>query len=167
MFNFPANILRLCNNFGPRQFEEKFIPTIIRKLCEGEMVPVYGDGGQSREWMYVKDAVRKIKLVSNNLNDTEDYCIGSGTSKTNLELVHQINSLTEKQFDPIISFVADRIGHDRDYKMDSNKFNLNYKSDDTPFKRAIKETVDHYYGKTLLYTASHKETDLRRSHEYS
>ena len=167
MFNFPANILRLCNNFGPRQFEEKFIPTIIRKLCEGEMVPVYGDGSQSREWMYVKDAVRKIKLVGDNLNDTEDYCIGSGTSKTNLELVHQINCLTEKQFDPIISFVADRIGHDRDYKMDSSKFNLNYKSDDTPFKRAIKETVDHYYGKTLLYTASHEQTDLRRSHEYS
>ncbi len=157
MFGFKANILRLCNNYGPRQFEEKFIPVIINSILKSKDIPVYGDGGQKREWIYVKDAVKRIKMVAEANEDYDDYCVGGGELKTNLDIIKIINDLTGKTSEANIRFVADRIGHDRMYKMDSRKFNYKYKlqkegvSCDLPLEEGLRKTIE-YFEKSLLHS---------------
>tara|TARA_Y100000004_G_scaffold97408_2_gene109026 strand:+ start:1602 stop:2585 length:984 start_codon:yes stop_codon:yes gene_type:complete len=157
MHSLPVNILRLCNNFGPRQFEEKFIPTVIKNILSQQEVPVYGDGNQVREWIYVKDACEKIKSVCLNLDDFNDYGIGSGECKSNLEVVHQVNNLVHGSKTPKISFVKDRLGHDRKYKLDSSKFYLNYKKFDRGFNEGLKATVQHFICEEALSHLSNAE----------
>jgi len=157
MYSLPVNILRLCNNFGPRQFEEKFIPTVIKKILNHQEVPVYGDGNQVREWIYVKDACQKIKSVCLNLNDFNDYGIGSGECKSNLEVVHQVNDLVHGSKTPKISFIKDRVGHDRKYKLDSSKFYLNYEKFDRGFNEGLKATIQHFICEEALSHLSNAE----------
>ena len=111
MFNLKANILRFCNNYGPRQHQEKFVPVVINKILKGESVPVYGDGLQSREWIFVKDAVKRITMVLNKKSDFNDYCIGSNETETNLNIIKTINNLTGTPKSARIEFVKDRVGH--------------------------------------------------------
>lgn len=157
MYSLPVNILRLCNNFGPRQFEEKFIPTVIKKILKQQKVPVYGNGNQIREWIYVKDACQKIKSVCLNLDDFNDYGIGSGECKSNLEVVHEVNSLVHGSKTPKISFIEDRVGHDRKYKLDSSKFYLNYKKFDRGFDEGLKATIQHFISEEALSHLSNAE----------
>jgi dTDP-glucose 4,6-dehydratase len=156
MFGLNANILRLCNNYGPRQFEEKFIPVVIKNILNNNKIPVYGDGKQRREWIYVKDAVKRIKMIATKSDDTDDYCIGSGELKTNLDIIKTINDLTGRLSDGNIQFVPDRVGHDRTYKMDSRKFNYQYKEaqvGDLPLKEGLKKTL-HYFEKSPTHTSA-------------
>ena len=111
-YGLPYIITRTCNNFGVRQHGEKFIPTIIRSIKEGNLVPVYGDGQQSREWIWVEDNVRAIfDLMVKNPDDTIHH-IGSGYTMKNIDIV--------KMAGGVCDFVEDRLGHDRKYKLQSN-----------------------------------------------
>jgi dTDP-glucose 4,6-dehydratase len=112
---------RCCNNFGPNQFDEKLIPTIIKNLVNGKPIPVYGDGTNIREWIYVDDHNKSILELAEIGESGGVYNIGSGKEMTNLEMIADIGKILE--IDPIIKFVKDRQGHDFRYAISS----INYK----------------------------------------
>ena len=115
-FGLPYLITRTCNNFGIRQNKEKFIPTIIKSIKEDNNIPVYGDGEQIREWIWVEDNVKQIlKLMLSG--DTGIYNIGSGDIIKNIDIINEIGYILGKQ--PKYKFVEDRLGHDRRYHLDS------------------------------------------------
>ena len=115
-FGLPYVITRTCNNFGIRQHKEKFIPTIIRSVIEDKPIPVYGDGKQIREWIWVEDNVKEIlKLM---LYKEGTYNIGSGHTLQNIDIVSHIALLLGKT--PKYEFVEDRKGHDRRYTLDTD-----------------------------------------------
>ena len=116
-FGLPYVITRTCNNFGDRQHNEKFIPTIIRSIREDKPIPVYGDGKQIREWIWVEDNVKKILELM--LNDSIGiFNIGSGDCLQNIDIVSHIGKLLGKE--PNYKFVEDRLGHDRRYTLDTD-----------------------------------------------
>ena len=116
-FNLPYIITRTCNNFGIRQHEEKFIPTIINSIKNDKPIPVYGDGKQIREWIWVEDNVKQIlKLMLEP--DTGTFNIGSGDCLQNIDIIKHIGDLIGKE--PKYEFVKDRLGHDRRYTLDTD-----------------------------------------------
>jgi dTDP-glucose 4,6-dehydratase len=124
-YGLPYLITRTCNNFGEHQYEEKFLPTIARSINEGKPIPVYGDGLQVREWMYVYDNVKVIcDLMFDNeiVNDT--YNIGTTFRVTNLDIIKNISYVLNKEVD--IKFVKDRLGHDRKYGLNCTKLREYY-----------------------------------------
>jgi len=142
-------VTRCCNNFGPNQHTEKFIPTIIKSILSETPVPVYGKGINVREWIYVVDHCEMILSVLENGKHGEIYNIGSSVEMQNIDLVKMIGKymLAKKyvsKFD--IKFVKDRLGHDLRYAIDSTKVRRlsNYKPLHT-FEDNIKSTVDWYY----------------------
>jgi dTDP-glucose 4,6-dehydratase len=118
-YGLPYIITRSCNNFGPNQDPEKFIPKIFKSIQEGKEVPVYGDGKQSREWMHVDDNVGIILNLMLSGATNEIFNIGSGHHLTNLEVVGCIGELLNS--DVNYSYVPDRLGHDRVYSLDTSK----------------------------------------------
>lgn len=119
---FPAVITRCCNNYGPGQHVEKFIPTVLNCLREQRPIPLYGDGENVREWIHVSDHAEALWTVLNQGKKGEVYNIGSGEELTNLELVRCLCTLADEAADAcpghhlrLLSFVADRPGHDRRY----------------------------------------------------
>lgn len=141
--DIPVTITRTCNNFGPRQHEEKLIPKFIKKAIAGENLPLYGDGSNIREWIYVKDNCRAIDLVMHNGTPGEIYNIGSGVERTNLEVTRTIlNAVggSEQQ----ITFVEDRLGHDQRYALRTDKIrNLGWEPM-WGFEAGLKETISYY-----------------------
>lgn len=145
------------NNFGPRQHAEKLIPTIIRKAIAFESIPIYGNGLNIRDWLYVEDHCRAIDLVFHESDAGETYLIGGHNEKTNLEIVNDIceildgklsNKLEEKNmysFKNLITFVEDRSGHDFRYAIDSRKIQdeLGF-SFERDFLSHLEETVYWY-----------------------
>jgi len=113
-------ITRGSNTYGTGQFPEKIIPKFIRCALNGEKVPVYGDGLQSREWIHVSDHARGIWLAGNYKGDDRIFNIGSGVEITNLDLISRINHIRQ-DFQLVPKFVQDRLGHDRRYSLDSTK----------------------------------------------
>ena len=124
-FGLKLSIIRLCNNFGPYQFTEKFIPNVIIKSMQNLSVPVYGNGKNIREWMYVKDTCYAIEKIIKNFKNGEDFNIGSGIKVNNLKIIKIIEKSLNRKIN--IEFVDDRPGHDLRYSMNSNKFSLIYK----------------------------------------
>ena len=116
-----VNITRCCNNYGPRQHKEKFIPKIITNLIKGDKIPVYGTGKNIREWIHVIDHVEAIWKVFTTGKPGEIYNIGSENECTNLEIVELICDLMNKETKDVIEFVEDRKGHDFRYAIDSTK----------------------------------------------
>jgi dTDP-glucose 4,6-dehydratase len=115
-FNLPYLITRTCNNFGEHQHPEKFLPKIYQAVNNNNEIPVYGDGNQSREWIWVEDNVSVlIDLIFNENAINQIINIGSGVTYKNLELIQLISEVTQNK--PKIKFVADRLGHDRAYKL--------------------------------------------------
>ena len=115
-FGLPYVITRTCNNFGDRQHEEKFIPTIMKSIKQDKPIPVYGDGKQIREWIWVEDNVKEIlKLM---LYKEGTYNIGSGDCLQNIDIIKHIGDLIGKE--PKYEFVEDRKGHDRRYTLDTD-----------------------------------------------
>ena len=138
-----VNITRCSNNFGPRQDPEKLIPNFILKLTQGLKVPVYGDGLNVRDWLYVEDHCKGIYLALTKGISGEIYNIGGGTELTNLDLTSKLLSVLEKA-ESCIEFVEDRLGHDRRYSVDSSKIEkLGYTSSED-FEKNLKRTVDWY-----------------------
>jgi len=127
-YGFPVIIVRSSNNYGPFQFPEKLIPLLIRNALSGADLPVYGDGLQRRNWLYVGDNTRAILRVLEEGQIGSIYNVGTGEDRTNLEVVHTICSLLaeEKGIDlesllPHIKFIADRPGHDRRYALNTQR----------------------------------------------
>jgi dTDP-glucose 4,6-dehydratase len=127
-YGLPAIITNCSNNYGPNQHKEKFIPTIISKALRNEKIPVYGDGLNVRDWLYVDDHCNGINLVLQNGKIGEKYNIGGGTELPNIEVVRIILDMLGKSHD-LIEYVTDRPGHDRRYAIDCSKIEneLGYK----------------------------------------
>ena len=144
-FNSNISITRCCNNYGPNQHGEKFIPTIIRSLLEGKKIPVYGEGMNIREWIHVYDHCLGIWAVATN-GKRGVYNIGSEYELSNIELVDIICKKMGKDIDECVKFVEDRLGHDFRYSIDSSKidselfFELNYPD----FEKEIGEVIKYY-----------------------
>ncbi|MGG1861824.1 dTDP-glucose 4,6-dehydratase [Bacillus safensis] len=143
----PAMITRCSNNYGPYQHEEKLIPTIIRKAVNGENIPIYGDGQQIRDWLYVEDHARAVKQVLENGTAGQVYNIGGGNEKTNLDLTKTILSQLGISHDQI-AFIQDRKGHDRRYAIDASKLKgeLGW-TQETSFEEGIEKTINWYRAK--------------------
>jgi dTDP-glucose 4,6-dehydratase len=126
-FNFPANITRCSNNYGDYQFPEKLIPLMINNALSHKNLPVYGDGKQIRDWLYVKDHNRAIEMVLKKAKVGEVYNIGGNNEKENIYIVNKIiEVLREITGDnligtDLIEYVEDRLGHDRRYAIDHSK----------------------------------------------
>lgn len=119
-FGVDAVITRCGNNYGPRQFPEKLIPLMIANAMNDEPLPVYGDGKNVRDWIYVDDHCRAIRLAYENGRSGEAYNIGARNEQYNIDVVHAILDALGKTHD-LIRYVADRLGHDRRYAIDPTK----------------------------------------------
>jgi len=146
-YGLPYLITRTCNNFGEHQFEEKFLPTIARSIQEGKPIPVYGDGKQVREWMYVYDNVKVIcDFMFDDTVINQIMNIGTGFRVTNLEIINKIASILNKEVQ--IKHVEDRLGHDRKYGLLSKKMMWFYqnKEETIEFKN-LYDYLEEQYGK--------------------
>lgn len=132
-----------CNVMGPNQYPEKLIPLAITNLIEGKKIPLYGDGLNVREWIYVEDHSRAIEYILENATQGEVYNIGTGYELTNLDLITKLLQ-NMKASEESIEYVKDRPGHDRRYAIDSSKLrNLGW-SPYFDFDIAINKTIDWY-----------------------
>ena len=146
------------NNYGPQQHDEKLIPTIIRKALALEPIPIYGDGKNIRDWLYVLDHCVGIDLVYQTGKSGETYNIGGRNERDNLFIVNYICDTLDKlkarkdgkKYSELITFVKDRAGHDRRYAIDATKIEteLNWKADEN-FESGIKKTIEWYLKKYL------------------
>ncbi|MGV3278673.1 dTDP-glucose 4,6-dehydratase [Rickettsiales bacterium LUAb2] len=143
-FNLPVLITRCGNNYGEYQHKEKLIPLVINNLLNNKKIPLYGDGLNIRDWIYVKDHCYGIDLVLHNGTHGEIYNINSNEPKTNIDLIKVILSKLNKDTDTI-EYVTDRLGHDRRYAMDNSKITkqLGFSSKFT-FEKSIEHTINWY-----------------------
>lgn len=143
-YGLPINIVRPSNNFGPYQYPEKLIPVIITKALKNEKLPVYGDGRQIRDWLYVGDTVRAIDMVIHNGQVGEVYNIAGRNERENIMVIKEILGRLNKP-ESLISFVQDRPGHDRRYSLDDSKLRseLGFESLES-FESNLVKTVDWY-----------------------
>jgi len=152
-------ITNCSNNYGPKQHDEKLIPTIIRKVLAGESIPIYGDGKNIRDWLYVLDHCKGIDLVYHTGKEANVYNIGGRNERTNLQIVDAITTILDEKvpananigkesYKELITFVEDRAGHDRRYAIDATKLEdtLGWKADEN-FDTGIVKTVDWYLRK--------------------
>lgn len=142
-FKLPVMITRSSNNFGPYQYPEKVIPLFITNLLENKKVPLYGDGLNRRDWIYVLDNCRAIDLILHRGRIGEIYNIGSGNEITNAALTKKILKLMKKP-GSFIQYVKDRPGHDRRYALDSAKLRSLGFRPEFSFARALGLAVDWY-----------------------
>ena len=119
-YGLPITISNCSNNYGPYHFPEKLIPLAITNLVEGKPVPVYGDGQQVRDWLYVEDHARAIALILEKGKIGETYCVGGNGERENLWIVKQLLALLG-QDESVIEYVKDRAGHDRRYAINFDK----------------------------------------------
>ena len=154
-YGLPVLISNCSNNYGPNQHFEKMIPTIISSCILGEKIPVYGDGSQIRDWLYVVDHVEALHLILTEGSIGESYNVGGNNEISNIELVRTICNLLDQEdilkpnkvnsFLDLIRFVKDRPGHDQRYAIDSSKIagQLNWTPNST-FEDGIKKTIKWY-----------------------
>ena len=142
-YGLPVIVARSSNNFGPFQYPEKVIPLFITNLLRGQKVPVYGDGGNIRDWLFVEDNCRGIDLLLHKGKPGQIYNIGGGNHLSNLELTGKILSVMEKSGD-CIEYVNDRPGHDRRYALDSSKIKKLGWTPGVDFTAGIEKTLRWY-----------------------
>ncbi|CAM8664303.1 RfbB dTDP-D-glucose 4,6-dehydratase [Comamonadaceae bacterium] len=152
-YGLPVLTTNCSNNYGPHQFPEKLIPLLIVNAQAGKPLPVYGDGQQIRDWLYVKDHCSAIRRVLEAGVLGETYNVGGWNEKTNLDIVHTVCALLDelkpradgKPYKEQITFVTDRPGHDRRYAIDARKIEqqLGWKPAET-FETGIRKTVQWY-----------------------
>jgi dTDP-glucose 4,6-dehydratase len=147
-YKLPITISNCSNNYGPRQHREKLIPKIIECLLNNKKIPLYGDGLNIRDWIFVDDHCYGIWEVFENGRLGETYCIGGDCEKTNLQIIKDICFIIDKDPEQYIQYVADRKGHDYRYAIDNNKIQkeLNW-FPRTSFEDGIKKTIEWYYEK--------------------
>jgi len=154
-YGLPTVITNCSNNYGPYHFPEKLIPLVILNALAGKALPVYGDGQQIRDWLFVEDHARALYKVVTEGEVGETYNIGGHNEKTNIDVVQTICELLEElvpnkpegidQYRDLISYVTDRPGHDVRYAIDASKIEreLNWKPEET-FESGIRKTVEWY-----------------------
>mgnify|MGYP000521660615 CR=1 FL=1 len=147
-------ITNCSNNYGPKQHDEKLIPTIIRKALSNENIPIYGDGKNIRDWLFVEDHCKGIDLVYQKGKAGETYNIGGNNERNNLYIANKICEILDKikpkneSYKNQISFVKDRLGHDFRYAIDATKIEteLGWKAAEN-FETGLKKTVNWYLKK--------------------
>ena len=154
-FKFPTLITNCSNNYGPYQFPEKLIPLIILNALEGKDLPIYGNGKQIRDWLYVDDHARALLHVALTGKISETYNIGGHNELQNIDVVKTVCSILDElvpskldgieQYEQLITYVGDRAGHDVRYAIDATKIanELNWMPDET-FATGIKKTIQWY-----------------------
>jgi dTDP-glucose 4,6-dehydratase len=143
-YGLPAVITRTCNNYGPYQFPEKFIPLMIVNAFRGEPLPIYGDGLYVREWLHVEDHCRALAAVLALGRPGEVYNIGSGEERPNIEVAREILRLTGRP-ETLLRHVKDRPGHDRRYALDHTKIRRDLAWDPKiPFATGLRHAVEWY-----------------------
>ncbi|PMN71160.1 dTDP-glucose 4,6-dehydratase [Enterovibrio norvegicus] len=154
-YGFPTIVTNCSNNYGPFHFPEKLIPLMILNALEGKALPVYGDGMQIRDWLFVEDHARALYKVAIEGEVGETYNIGGHNEKANIDVVKTICSLLEElvpnkpigvtQYSDLITYVKDRPGHDVRYAIDASKIEkeLGWKPEET-FESGIRKTVEWY-----------------------
>lgn len=158
-YKMPINITRCSNNYGPFQHKEKLIPLLINNCLEYKELPIYGDGLNVRDWLYVEDHCKAIDMVINNGKIGEVYNVGGHNEKTNLEIVNNIIDYLNKNVDnkitsELINYVEDRKGHDRRYAIDSTKImNLLGWNSKVDFYIGIEKTIQ-WYLKCKIYSGN-------------
>lgn len=155
-YHFPANITNCSNNYGPYQFPEKLIPLIINNALNGKKIPVYGDGLNIRDWLYVEDHAKGIDMVQEKGRLGESYNIGGHNERRNIQIVKTILAILHDllpEDDPrkeninegLIEYVEDRKGHDRRYAIAPDKIKAEVGWEpETDFETGIKKTVEWY-----------------------
>ena len=156
-YHFPANITNCSNNYGPYQFPEKLIPLMIHNALEGKKLPVYGDGKNVRDWLYVEDHAKAIDMVCEKGRLFETYNVGGHNEKQNIEIVKTIIDILREELsdsDPrkahltydLITYVEDRKGHDRRYAIAPDKIRAEIGWEpETMFKEGIRRTIRWYF----------------------
>ena len=152
-YGLPTLTTNCSNNYGPYQFPEKLIPLVILNAMSGKPIPVYGDGQNVRDWVFVADHCDAVRTVLARGRIGETYNIGGGNEKRNLEIVHSVCSILDdlRPDDPVvphrelITFIKDRPGHDRRYAIDAGKIekDLGWKPRET-FETGIRKTIEWY-----------------------
>ncbi len=153
-FGLNTVITNCSNNYGPKQHDEKLIPTIIKNALKGNSIPIYGDGKNIRDWLYVLDHCIGIDLAYHDGIAGETYNIGGRNERDNLYIVNKICEIldnvkpSEKSYKELITFVEDRAGHDRRYAIDATKIEkeLGWKADEN-FESGILKTIEWYLEK--------------------
>ncbi len=155
-YGLPVLVTNCSNNYGPYQFPEKLIPLVINSAIRNKPLPVYGDGGNIRDWLYVEDHCRALLEVFENGKPGETYTIGGHSEKTNLEIVRAICAILDdlhprsdgKSYAEQITFVPDRPGHDRRYAIDASKITAELgwapqRSFDQGLRQTVRWTLDN------------------------
>ena len=143
-YEMPVTISRCSNNYGPYQFPEKLVPYFFKLISEDRDVPVYGDGLNVRDWLYVIDHCRAIDMVLNDGRIGDVYNVGGNNEKTNLEITEILLNFLGKD-NSLIVYVDDRLAHDRRYAIDSSKLQKELGwAPSVDFKEGIAKTFDWY-----------------------
>jgi dTDP-glucose 4,6-dehydratase len=147
-YGLPITISNCSNNYGPYHFPEKLIPLSITNILTSKKIPIYGDGSQVRDWLYVEDHCRAIDTIIHKGTLGETYCIGGNSEYTNKELLRKIISLMNKD-ESVFEYVTDRLGHDKRYAIDYSKIEneLGWKPEVT-IDRGLEKTIAWYQNNT-------------------
>lgn len=166
-YNIDAVISNCCNNYGPGQFPEKLIPTLIFNVLNNKSLPIYGKGLNSREWIHVEDHCKGIFVIYKKGKNGESYNIGTGISLNNLNLTKILLKIVKRKIkigkNVKIKFVKDRPGHDLRYALDSKKINkkLKWKSSKT-FEIGLSETFEWYLNNRNFFNFFSKKIFFKR-----
>ena len=170
-YGLPVTITNCSNNYGPRQFPEKLIPLMILNAVQGKPLPIYGDGHQIRDWLYVQDHCEAIWRVITNGKTGQTYNVGGNNQPPNLEIVQTIcavldDLLSNSDYIPhrdLIKFVADRPGHDRRYAMDITKIGCDLGWEPREWlESGLKKTVEWYLRNQDWVEAIQKQSDYQQ-----
>jgi dTDP-glucose 4,6-dehydratase len=150
-YGLPIVISNCSNNYGPYHFPEKLVPLIILNAIHGKSLPVYGDGGNVRDWLFVRDHARALFAILTRGRVGEKYNVGCQSERSNIDVVHQVCKILDRlrpaasPHERLITFVVDRPGHDRRYAIDSRKLamELGWQAEET-FETGIEKTVIWY-----------------------
>lgn len=153
-YKLPTLTTNCSNNYGPRQYPEKLIPTMITRALAGKHLPVYGDGKNVRDWIHVEDHVQGVYLALSNGTPGETYCFGGNSERSNLEVVNSICAVLDEvrpradkgSYSQQIQFVQDRAGHDQRYAIDDAKAQkeLNFTRSYPQFEHGLRATIQWY-----------------------
>lgn len=162
-FGIPTVTTNCSNNYGPRQFPEKLIPVMITKCLQQQPLPVYGTGGNIRDWIHVEDHAHGVYLALTKGTPGETYCFGGNSERTNLQVVESLCKImdkcvplnNQKSYSELISFVQDRAGHDWRYAIDDSKAQakLGFKRKYTSFEEGLENTIKWYLENTKWISA--------------
>ena len=160
-YGLPILITNCSNNYGPFQNKEKLIPLMITNAINGKKLPIYGNGLNIRDWLYVDDHVKALKMISEKGKVGQSYNIGGDCEKTNIEVVKTIcnilsklnfkSNIVNKSYDSLIEYVEDRRGHDKRYSINNSKIirDIGWKPEET-FESGLMKTVDWYINNQSL-----------------